>query len=323
MSRVPPDPNAPIAPLPLHLHPPPARSGFCMSPHGLTLLCLQVILFCWTVCFHSGKNLLTPTLLFLHFLFTSTLRLLQSVPQRTRERRGLNQSSCSFVKTECMKSPTLSLWKKMNDATQHFFLSALHPCVVCHRRKESLDSKPSSQKKKISDHVKKERFCVWKRYCLTFVVENQLAVNPQILSLYGVWFMMNPLLAVWPLACFCRKDLLFSKESKKHSDDTERERLASHKCENLVSCGETAVVWLLDLMHEELSFFFFFNILVLCCERTNLENQTNVSLCQERVVWLETICSQKVQRGCQKSETEVCRDGKINVSVYCVTFPSG
>lgn len=46
--------------------------------------------------------------------------------------------------------------------------------------------------------------------------------------------MMNPLLAAWLLACFCRKDLSFSKESKKHSDDTERERLASHKCENLV-----------------------------------------------------------------------------------------
>lgn len=50
--------------------------------------------------------------------------------------------------------------------------------------------------------------------------------------------MMDSQYAVSLLACSCRKDLSFSKESKKHSDDTERERLASHKCENLVELWE-------------------------------------------------------------------------------------
>lgn len=234
ISRVPPDPNAPIAPLPLHLHPPPARSGFCMSPHGLTLL------FPW---FFSAERC----------VFTQERT---SWPQRSSSSTSSSPPPSASSEASLSGREKGEVWIRVavlllrQSAWSHrlcpsgkkwtmtLFLSALHRRVFGHRRKESLDSKPSSQKKKISDHGKKERFCIWKRYCLTFLVEKSLcwcqgkmAVNPQLLSL---WFMMNPLLAVWLLACFYRKDLSFSKESKKHSDDTERERLASHKCENLV-----------------------------------------------------------------------------------------
>lgn len=53
--RIPPDPNAPIAPLPLHLHPPPARSGVCMP----------------TACLHI-KGPLLYSLLGSHVLFWVT-----------------------------------------------------------------------------------------------------------------------------------------------------------------------------------------------------------------------------------------------------------
>lgn len=107
--KEPPDPNAPLPPLPLHLHPPPPvkrpsldgkkeRSGF----HEFHLR-LHVV----TGVDYFGKNKLTRS------------------------------------------------------------FSALNPCVVCHSRKESSDSKPSSQKK-TSDReeksVKKDRFRIWKLF---------------------------------------------------------------------------------------------------------------------------------------------------------------
>lgn len=63
-------------------------------------------------------------------------------------------------------SPLPWLFWKNQPISFGILISTLHPCVVCHSRKESVDSKPPSQKKKASDHLKKEGCGIWELICL-------------------------------------------------------------------------------------------------------------------------------------------------------------
>lgn len=162
--RFPPDPNAPIAPLPLHLHPPPPRSGSTRPQLCLTWLLLLLIEKRFNAAqgcffFHSEKSPLILMLLFLHSLFISTLRLLRNVCLLMRKRRGLSR-----IQTACRHC--FGYFGKTNQFPFGILISALHPCVVCHSRKESVDSKPPSQKKKASDHLKKDGSGNWEWICL-------------------------------------------------------------------------------------------------------------------------------------------------------------
>ena len=131
--KEPPDPNAPLPPLPLHLHPPPLLKRPSLD----------------------GK----------------------------KERSGSDEFSWEaacchglgyFEKRKKKKQPLI--WFDI------FFSSALNPCVVCHSRKESSDSKPPSLKK-TSDHVKKDRSGIWELFCFSFVLEK----NALLLSLEDQW----------------------------------------------------------------------------------------------------------------------------------------
>lgn len=120
------------------------------------------------VSLHLEKSLQTPTLLFLHYLFIFTPLLLQSGHHWMGKRRGLDQRSSHY------KLHVVTVWEKYfwggREISFGRFFSALNPCVVCHNRKESSDSKPPSQKK-TSDHLKKERSAIWELFCLVFVLE--------------------------------------------------------------------------------------------------------------------------------------------------------
>lgn len=96
-----------------------------------------------TVCFCSERSLLTPTLLYLRSLFTSTLRPLPSELRWKRSRTGPGQMSYPSLHADAEKRTRVS------------------PLCVCSSRKES-ESKPPSQKKKTADQLKKDRSALWK-----------------------------------------------------------------------------------------------------------------------------------------------------------------
>lgn len=148
--KLPPDPNAPIAPLPLHLHPPPRSLSACpLALHHIDIFCdYEVIQLGSRVSVRLERSLLTPTLLFLRFHFTFTLHLLpQSITHWMGKRRAKGLSS------RCMSAITAS---DTSGRIKTCYLIMKLRCAVCHSRKESSDSQPPSQKK-TSDHTKKDR----------------------------------------------------------------------------------------------------------------------------------------------------------------------
>nr|XP_043890836.1 transcription elongation factor A protein 3 isoform X8 [Solea senegalensis] len=123
--KVPPDPNAPIAPLPLHLHPPPPRSGsalvqICVSSHPEVIQLKHVSSFRKQP--PDPNAPLPPLPLHLHPPPPPKRPSLEG--KKDRERSGSDE------------------WCKSE--------------ITALSRKESLDSKPPSQKKH-TDHVKKDR----------------------------------------------------------------------------------------------------------------------------------------------------------------------
>ena len=171
--KVPLDPNAPIAPLPLHLHPPPPRSGSacCITVFADNIHPHHEVIQLRKVSLHLEKSLLTPMLHLLHSLFIFTPLLHQSGHHWMGKRTGLDQRSFS-LQTTFSHSFGGIFWKRSEILFGHFF-SALNPCVVFHNRKESSDSKPPSQKK-MSDHVKKDRSGIRELFSLLFFLEKWL-----------------------------------------------------------------------------------------------------------------------------------------------------
>lgn len=161
--RFPPDPNAPIAPLPLHLHPPPPRSG---SASPQIIIITNRKWFCAAEgCFFSLRKEppdpnapLPPLPLHLHP---------PPPPKRLSvdEKKERSESDEFLIQTACRHC--LGYFWKNRAISFGVLISALHPCVVCHSRKESVDSKPPSQKKKASDHLKKEGCGIWEFICLS------------------------------------------------------------------------------------------------------------------------------------------------------------
>ena len=160
-----------------------------MKPHFLQYGTFSIRSRWWFSSAHQcisnlEKSLLTPTLLFLHFLFTSTLHRSWSAPHWTGKRRGLDQMS-SHERLHVVTALVILKKKKKKQPLiwfDIFLYSALNPCVVCHSRKESSDSKPPSLKK-TSDHVKKDRSGIWELFCFSFVLEK----NALLLSLEDQW----------------------------------------------------------------------------------------------------------------------------------------
>ncbi|XP_063736508.1 transcription elongation factor A protein 3 isoform X3 [Eleginops maclovinus] len=114
------DPNAPFAPLPLHLHPPPPRK----EPP-------------------DPNAPFAPLPFHLHPQSPPPQRHLLDVK---KERSGSDEFS---LQPPCTKVTS-------RKCLESVFLFELKPCVVCHSRKESSDSKPPLQKKS-SDLIKKDR----------------------------------------------------------------------------------------------------------------------------------------------------------------------
>lgn len=103
--KVPPDPNAPIAPLPLHLHPPPPRSASACPLlthwHFQPIISSHTVMWCSPVQNTSlilERSLLTPTLRYLRFPFTFTHHhLLKNVSlwRGKRSEKGLIETSAA------------------------------------------------------------------------------------------------------------------------------------------------------------------------------------------------------------------------------------
>ncbi|XP_075965073.1 transcription elongation factor A protein 3 isoform X2 [Anarhichas minor] len=129
--KVPPDPNAPIAPLPLHLHPPPPRK----EPP-------------------DPNAPLPPLPLHLHPPPPPPLK--RPSLDGKKEMSGSDEFSLWSACSQRLGRVWNDYFGKNNLISFGAFFSALNPCVVCHSRKELSDSQPPPQKK-TSDPIKRDR----------------------------------------------------------------------------------------------------------------------------------------------------------------------